>query len=44
VIAAVQLVFLIAAPLAALSLAIVTRLPETRLRTRVEQPAHPQGA
>jgi EmrB/QacA subfamily drug resistance transporter len=44
VIGAVQLVFLIAAPLAALGLVIVARLPEIRLRKRGEQAPRPQGA
>jgi EmrB/QacA subfamily drug resistance transporter len=40
-IGAVQTVFLVAAPLAALGLVVVTRLPETPLRTRAPEGARP---
>ncbi len=41
---AVQTVFLVAAPLAALALIIVLALPELPLQTRPEAPAEPSGA
>jgi MFS family permease len=43
VISGVQGVFLVAAPLAALALIVVLRLPEARLRTATETPSAPQA-
>jgi EmrB/QacA subfamily drug resistance transporter len=43
VISGVQGVFLVAAPLAALALLVVLRLPEARLRTATESPSEPQA-
>jgi EmrB/QacA subfamily drug resistance transporter len=44
IVGAVQTVFLVAAPLAALALIVVLRLPELPLEARGDAPAHPEGA